>query len=370
MESPSAVGALQKTPLNSVHRAAGARMVDFGGWDMPVEYSGIISEHLAVRTGVGLFDVSHMGEIEIRGEQALALVEHLTPNAVSKLADGQAQYSALLYPQGTFVDDILVHRVAADHYFLCVNASNQEKDFDWIVSQNEFDAEVEFASEKYVQLAIQGPRAIETLAKLTETNLPAIGYYWFTHGEVLDAPALIARTGYTGEDGFEIYVPPEEGERLWKAVLDAGAEFGIVPCGLGARNTLRLESAMSLYGHEIDDTITPYEARLGWIVKLQKGDFIGRDALVAQKEMGVERRLAGLEVRGRGIARDGYRIFAGGKDAGWVTSGSPAPFLQKNIGLCMLPVAEGEVGRSIEVDIRNRRVEAEIVSTPFYSRKK
>ncbi len=345
-------------------------MVDFGGWDMPVEYSGIISEHMAVRTAVGLFDVSHMGEIEIRGPEALTLVEHLTPNAVSRLADGQAQYSALLYPKGTFVDDILVHRVAADHYFLCVNASNQEKDFEWIVSQNQFDAEVEFASEKYVQLAIQGPRALETLAKLTATNLPPIGYYWFTHGEVLGAPALIARTGYTGEDGFEIYIPPEEGERIWNAVLEAGAEFGIVPCGLGARNTLRLEAAMSLYGHEVDDTITPLEARLGWIVKLQKGDFIGRDALLAQKEKGVTRRLAGLEVRGRGIARNGYRVFAGGEDAGWVTSGSPAPFLQKNIGLCMLPVAEGERGRSIEIDIRSRRVEAEIVPTPFYSRKK
>ncbi len=345
-------------------------MVDFGGWDMPVEYSGIISEHRAVRTAVGLFDVSHMGEIEVRGPQALPLVEHLTPNAASKLVDGQAQYSALLYPQGTFVDDILVHRLTADHYFLCVNASNQEKDYEWIVSQNRFDAEVEFASEKYVQLAIQGPRALETLAKLTATNLSPIGYYWFERGEVLHAPALIARTGYTGEDGFEIYIPPDEGERIWNAVLEAGAEFGILPCGLGARNTLRLEAAMSLYGHEIDDTITPYEARLGWIIKLQKGDFIGRDALVAQKEKGVERRLAGFEVRGRGIARDGYRVFASGADSGWVTSGSPAPFLQKHIGLCMLPVAEGEAGRTIEIDIRSRRVEAEIVATPFYSRKK
>jgi aminomethyltransferase len=348
----------------------GARMVDFGGWDMPVEYSGIIAEHLAVRNGVGLFDVSHMGEVEVRGPQALHLVNLVTSNDAAKLENGQAQYSGLLYENGGFVDDTLVHRIGPEHYFICVNASNQEKDYDWIVSQNKFDAEVEFASEKYVQLAIQGPRALETLAKLTATSLPPIGYYWFTHGQVLDAQALIARTGYTGEDGFEIYIPPDEGERIWNAVLEAGAEFGIVPCGLGARNTLRLEATMSLYGHEIDDTITPYEARLGWIVKLQKGDFIGRDALAAQKEKGVARRLAGFEVRGRGIARDGYRVFAGGEDAGWVTSGSPAPFLQKNIGLCMLPVAEGEAGRSIEIDIRSRRVEAEIVPTPFYSRKK
>ena len=370
MQSASTAVTLQKTPLNGVHRAAGARMVDFGGWDMPVEYSGIISEHMAVRTAVGLFDVSHMGEIEIRGPRALELVEHLTPNAVSKLQDGQAQYSALLYPNGTFVDDILVHRMAADHYFLCVNASNQEKDYQWIVDQNKIGAEVEFASEKYVQLAIQGPRALATLAKLTHVDLAAIRYYWFTRGEVLGVPAIIARTGYTGEDGFEIYIPPQEGERLWNAIFDAGMEFGILFCGLGARNTLRLEAAMSLYGHEIDDTTTPYEAGLGWIVKLQKGGFIGRDALVAQKEKGVPRRLAGFEMRGRGIARDGYRVFVDGSDAGRVTSGSPAPFLQKNIGLCMLPSTKGELGSSIEIEVRSRLVEAEIVATPFYSRKK
>jgi len=268
------------------------------------------------------------------------------------------------------VDDILVHRMAADHYFLCVNASNQEKDYQWIVDQNKIGAEVEFASEKYVQLAIQGPRALATLAKLTDVDLAAIRYYWFTRGEVLGVPAIIARTGYTGEDGFEIYIPPREGERLWNAIFDAGMEFGILFCGLGARNTLRLEAAMSLYGHEIDDSTTPYEAGLGWIVKLQKGGFIGRDALVAQKEKGVPRRLAGFEMRGRGIARDGYHVFIDGNDAGSVTSGSPAPFLQKNIGLCMLPSTKGELGSSIEIEVRSRLVEAEIVATPFYSRKK
>ena len=345
-------------------------MVDFGGWDMPVEYDGIIGEHLAVRNAVGLFDVSHMGEIEVRGPQALELVEHVTPNSVSRLQDGQAQYSALLYPRGTFVDDILVHRMGPRRYFLCVNASNQEKDYEWMRSQNRFDAEVEFASAKYVQLAVQGPRALAVLGKLTETDLEAIGYYWFENGQVLGVPAIIARTGYTGEDGFEIYIPPEEGARIWNAILEAGGEFGIKPCGLGARNTLRLEAAMSLYGHEIDDTITPYEARLGWIVKLKKGDFIGRDALIEQKEKGLQRRVVGLEMTGRGIGRDGYRVFAGDNDIGWVTSGSPGPSVGKNVALAMLPIGEGEPGTDLEVEIRSRKVGACVTPTPFYSRKK
>ncbi len=370
MDTPPAVSALEKTPLHAVHLASGARMTDFGGWDMPLEYSGIIAEHRVVRTAVGLFDVSHMGEIEIRGPQALEFVNHVTSNDASRLVDGQAHYSGLLYPNGTFVDDILVHRMGANEFFLCVNASNQEKDFEWIASKNRFDAEVELTSERYVQLAIQGPLAVSTLAKLTDVSLDPIGYYHFTRGGVGGAEALIARTGYTGEDGFEIYVPPREGPRLWAAVIEAGAEFGILPCGLGARNTLRLESAMSLYGHEIDDTITPYEARLGWIVKLGQGDFIGRDALVTQKEMGCKRCLAGFEMRGRGIARDGHRVLVGGEDVGWVTSGSPAPFLEKNIGLCMLPSSRAEVGRTIEIAVRQRRVEAELVGLPFYSRKK
>jgi aminomethyltransferase len=367
---PTTAAALEKTPLNAAHRRLGARMVDFGGWDMPVEYSGIIAEHMAVRNAVGVFDVSHMGEIEVRGPQALALVDFVTTNAAARLQDGQAHYSGLLYPNAGFVDDILVHRLAADHYLLCVNASNQRKDYDWIVSQNSFGAEVEFASEKYVQIAIQGPRALAALSRLTETDLAAIRYYWFARGQVGGAPALIARTGYTGEDGFEIYIPPGEGPRIWNAVLEAGREEGVLPCGLGARNTLRLEAAMSLYGHEINESITPYEANLGWIVKLDKGDFIGRDALARQKTEGVARRVVGFEMRGRGIGRDGYRVFAAGQDAGWVTSGSPSPLLQKNIGLCMLPVAHAAEGRPIEVEVRERRVEAEIVPTPFYRRKK
>ncbi len=368
MEAAGATAALEKTPLNGVHRALGAKMVNFGGWDMPVEYSGIIDEHIAVRTRVGLFDVSHMGEIEIRGPQAFDLVNFITPGAVGQLVDGQAQYSALLYPQGTFVDDILVHRMAADHYFFCVNASNQRKDYEWVAANNRFDAEVEYASARYAQLAIQGPQALQTAQKLTATKLGEIRYYWFTRGRFGGAPAIIARTGYTGEDGIEAYVPPEEAERVWKAVLEAGREFDIRPCGLGARNTLRLEAKMALYGHEIDASITPYEAGLGRIVKLDKGDFPGRDALLKQKEKGVSRKLAGFEMRGRGIAREGYPVAVGGEAAGFVTSGSPAPYLKKNIGLCYLPADRAAVGQHIEIDIRGQLVEAEIVSTPFYSR--
>ena len=368
MESAGATAALEKTPLNAAHRAGGAKMVNFGGWDMPVEYSGIIDEHMAVRTRVGLFDVSHMGEIEIRGPQAFELVNFVTPSAVGQLSDGQAQYSALLYPGGTFVDDVLVHRMAADHYFFCANASNQRKDFEWIAAAGKWDAEVEYASEKYAQLAIQGPKALATAQKLTETSLEAIRYYWFTRGRFAGTPAIMARMGYTGEDGIEVYMAPDEAERVWKAVLDMGHEFDIRPCGLGARNTLRLEAKMALYGHEIDASVTPYEAGLGRIVKIEKGDFIGRDALAKQKEKGVGRKLAGFEMRGRGIAREGYAVAVEGQAAGFVTSGSPAPFLKKNIGLCYLPSDRAAVGQRIEVEIRGQAVEAELVPTPFYSR--
>lgn len=348
-------------------------MVDFGGWDMPVEYSGIVAEHMAVRQAVGLFDVSHMGEIEITGPEALDLVELVTSNRAALLADGQAQYSGLLNEQGGFIDDLLVHRVGPEHYFCCVNAGNQDKDFEWIRDRNPYGgAAVEFTSDNWVQLAIQGPKGPATLAKLTETetDLESIQYYWFRRGKVLGVPAIIARTGYTGEDGFEIYIPPDDGERIWHAILEAGEEFGIKPCGLGARNTLRLEAGMALHGHEISEEITPYEARLGWIVKLDKGDFIGREALVKQKKQGVGRKLAGFEMAGRGIARDGYPVFAGGEKAGWVTSGSPAPYLGKNIGIAMLPAAKAGAGLAIEVEIRGRPVEAQTVSFPFYSRKK
>jgi aminomethyltransferase len=345
-------------------------MVDFGGWDMPVQYSGIIDEHQAVRTAVGLFDVSHMGEIEVRGPEAALLVDFVTTNAVEKLAPGQAHYSGLLYPHGGFVDDILVHKVSEDHFFLCVNASNQDKDFAHIREANRFDATVDFASPNYAQLAIQGPKGLATLQKLTATDLVGIKYYWFADGEVCGTPARIARTGYTGEDGFEIYFAPSEAARIWGEILAAGAGFGIKPCGLGARNTLRLEAKMALYGHEIHASLTPLEAGLNWIVKFDKGDFIGRDALLKRKQAGVTRKLIGFEMRGRGIARDGYEVQIGGVAAGWVTSGSPSPTLGKNIGLCYLPAAEAQIGRPIQILIRNQAVDAVTVETPFYKRAK
>ncbi len=345
-------------------------MVDFGGWEMPVQYTGIIEEHNAVRRSVGLFDVSHMGEIEIRGPEAGVLADFVTTNHARKLKIGQAQYSALLYEHGGVVDDILVHKVAEDHFFLCVNASNQEKDYEHIRAHNRFDCEVEFAGEKYAQFAIQGPKALPTLQKLTQVDLAPIRYYWFTDGEVAGAPARIARTGYTGEDGFEIYIAPGEACRVWTAVMDAGAEFGIKPVGLGARNTLRLEAGMALYGHELDASISPLEARLDWIVKFDKGDFVGRDALVRQRESGLKRKLIGFHMTGRGIGRDGYEVWLDGAAAGWVTSGSPSPTLNRNIGMCYLPADRATPDQTIQIMIRNQPVDAVTAATPFYKRAK
>ena len=359
---------LKVTPLHAIHRLAQAKMVDFSGWEMPLQYSGILDEHHAVRRAVGLFDVSHMGEIEIRGPEALRLVDYVTTNHAARLRDGQAQYSALLYEHGGFVDDILVHRLAADHYFLCVNAANQEKDYEHIRQANRYDAEVELASSRYAQLAIQGPRALPALAKLVSLDLAAIRYYRFVDGEAAGITARIARTGYTGEDGFELYIDPAQAPRLWELLLEAGSEFGIKPCGLGARNTLRLEAAMALYGHEIHASVTPFEAGLGWIVKMDKGDFMGRAALAAQLDRGVRRKLVGFEMVGRGIARDGYEVFLDGAGAGWVTSGAPSPTLNKNIGLCYLPAEQAVPGNSISILIRGQLVEARTVSTPFYRR--
>jgi aminomethyltransferase len=361
-------GVLKVTPLYSTHRRAKAKMVDFGGWDMPVQYSGILDEHHTVRRAVGLFDVSHMGEIEIRGPEAVRLVDYVATNHAAKLRQGQAHYSGLLYEHGGFVDDILVHKVTEDHYFLCVNASNQEKDYEHIRAANRFDAVVEFASARYAQIAVQGPCALATLAKLTTADLGAIRYYHFVDGEVSGVCARIARTGYTGEDGFEIYFEPDQAPRLWDLLLEAGAEFGIKPCGLGARNTLRLEAAMALYGHEVHASITPFEAGLDWIVKMDKGDFIGRAALADQLEKSVRRTLIGFEMLGRGIARDGYEVFLDGTGAGWVTSGGPSPTLGKNIGLCYLPAARALPGATIGILIRGQIVEAQTIPTPFYRR--
>jgi aminomethyltransferase len=361
---------LKVTPLNAVHRRMGARMVDFGGWEMPVQYSGILEEHHAVRRAVGVFDVSHMGEIEIRGPEAPDLVEFVTTNQASRLKPGQIQYSGLLYAHGGFVDDILVHNVADRHFFLCVNASNQEKDYEHIRAANRWNAQVEFASPRYAQIAIQGPRAEVTLQPLCSVDLSAIRYYNFKDGEVLGRAARIARTGYTGEIGFEIYAAPEAAEEAWDRILDAGQPFGIKPCGLGARNTLRLEAGMALYGHEIDASITPLEAGLDWIVKLDKGEFLGRAALERRRAAGVRRRLTAFEMLGRGIARDGYAVLVAGSPAGWVTSGGPSPTLNKNIGLCYLPAELATPGRRIEVLIRGQAVEAVTVESPFYKRAK
>jgi aminomethyltransferase len=367
---------LRKTPLNDMHRRLGAKMVDFGGWDMPVEYSGLIAEHMAVRTGVGLFDVSHMGDIQLRGPGSLDAVQHISMNDASRLQTGQAQYSALLYPQGTFVDDVIVHKFSDNDYLLVINAGTREKDYNWVRSQSSrFDCHVNDYSDYYTQLAIQGPRSEQTLQKLTNADLSKVKFYWFTWGTVCGLPnTLIARTGYTAEDGFEIYVPSDvaTSERVWNEVLEAGKEFGILPCGLGARNTLRLEGSLSLYGHEISDSINVLEAGLDRFCKLEKGPFLGSDSLNAVIAAGgPERKLVGLEMVERGIARDGYRVLnLGGQPIGSVTSGSPAPFLKKNIALAYVPRAHAEVGSEVAVEIRNAPVKARVVPLPFYKKPK
>lgn len=359
-----------------MHRRMGAKMVDFGGWDMPVEYSGLIAEHMAVRTGVGVFDVSHMGDIQLRGPEALAAVQHISMNDASKLQIGQAHYSAMLYPQGTFVDDVIVHKFSDNDYLLVINAGTREKDFQWVKKNVQpFDCHASDYSDYYTQLAIQGPKAADTLARLTSLDLSAIKGYWFKWGTVCGLPnTLVARTGYTGEDGFEIYVPSDvaTSERVWNEVLEAGKEFRILPCGLGARNTLRLESAMSLYGHEISETINPFEAHLDRFLKLDKGVFIGSEILkTVQAEGGPKRKLVGLEMIERGIARDGYPVFnAAGEKIGIVTSGSPAPFLKKNIALAYVPVDLAIVESEVAVEIRGNLVKARIIPTPFYRRPK
>jgi aminomethyltransferase len=361
---------LRKTALNAAHRRLGAKMVNFGGWDMPVEYSGILAEHVATRTAAGLFDVSHMGEIEVRGERALDLVQYVTCNDATRLAVGQAHYSGLMTELGTFVDDLLVHKISSAHYFLCVNAGTQDQDFEHIRAHNRAGAQIENTGERYSQLAIQGPKALEILQDFTNVPLASIKYYHFTFGVVDGVDCLIARTGYTGEDGFEIYFAPEHSEKLWSNLLEAGAGQGMLPCGLGARNTLRLEASMCLYGHEIDETTTPWEAGLGWICKPEKGEFLGREVLIRQKAEGVGRTLVGFEMQDRLIARDGCLISIGGQRVGRVTSGSPAPSLKKNIGMAYVPPGSQAPGTEIAVEVRGNLAPARIVSMPFYKRPK
>jgi aminomethyltransferase len=362
---------LKKTPLNDRHRASGARMVSFGGWDMPVEYSGIVSEHLAVRTRAGLFDVSHMGEIEIAGKDALAGVQRISSNDASRLQVGQAQYSGLLTPQGTFVDDLLVYRLANEHFLLVVNAGNIEKDYAWIVEHIKPAGDVVAvnASARYALLAVQGPEAIGIVQSLTGVELAGMKYYWFAHGEVANVRATISRTGYTGEDGFEIFVPPQSADKVWQAIIEAGREAGLIPCGLGARDTLRLEAGMRLHGNDIDETTTAVEADLNWIVGWKKDDFIGAPVLREQKASGPRRKIVGFEMLDRGIARHGYDVYVGAAKAGLVTSGTQTPFLKKAIGMAYVPAEHTALDTEFDVDIRGRRTRARIVAMPFYKRK-
>ncbi|MDQ3130571.1 MAG: glycine cleavage system aminomethyltransferase GcvT [Acidobacteriota bacterium] len=363
---------LKKTPLNDAHRAADGKMVDFGGWDMPVQYAaGVIAEHLATRNNAGLFDVSHMGEIWVEGEDAIAFVNRLTTNDVTKLVDGQAHYSALTNEKGGVVDDLLVYRFYHDKLLLVVNASTTEKDWDWITSHKKDEAiTLTNASADYCQIAVQGPKALEIAQKFTDENLSEIKYYHFTVGKFDGVDAIISRTGYTGEDGFEVYADAKYAEQLWNNIIEAGAEYGILPCGLAARNTLRLESAMSLYGHELGDDISPLEANLGWICKLNKGEFIGRDKLAKLKEDGLQRKLVGFEMTDKGIARDDFDVYVNDEKVGIVTSGSPAPFLKKNIGLAFVPVEFAKIGQEITIDVRGKKLAARVVPTPFYKREK
>lgn len=366
----SEVTGLRKTPLNDAIRRLGARLVDFAGWEMPVQFQSVIEEHLAVRARAGLFDVSHMGEIEITGTEALALLQHLTPNDVASLAPGQAQYSALLTPQATFVDDVLIYRLEPERFLLCVNSSNTAKDFSYVrASAARLRADVADVSDAYAQLALQGPLAGAILARVTGAEVGAIRSYHFVEAEVAGARAILSRTGYTGEDGFEIYLPPGRAETVWNVLLEAGKGEGIAPCGLGARDTLRLEARLPLYGNDIDETVTPLEAGLGFMVKFAKGEFLGSAILREQHERGVTKRLIGFEMTGRGIARHGYPLRVEGRESGSVTSGSYAPFLKKNIGLGYAPAGSARIGQRIEVVIRDAAVPGIIVKTPFYKRR-
>jgi len=369
---------LRRTALHATHHGHKARMVDFGGWDMPVQYRGLIEEHMAVRTGVGVFDVSHMGDIQLRGPNSLAAVQKLLMNDASKLQIGQAHYSAMLTPNGTFVDDVILHKLGENDYLIVINAGTREKDVQWVRKTigGMGGLHITDVSDYYTQIAIQGPKAQATLQKLTPVDLGPIKNYWFTWGQVCGLHnVLIARTGYTGEDGFEIYVPADEATsaRVWCEVLAAGEEFGAIPCGLGARNTLRLEAAMALYGHEISDELNAWEANLGRYCKMEKGvDFVGREALAkVQESGGPAKRLVGLEMVDRGIGRDGYAVFSlGGERIGEITSGSPGPFVKKNIALAYVPMGYIEIGTEVAVEVRGQKVKAVVVATPFYKRAK
>lgn len=370
-ESPDSSHApLKKTPLNQLEHDLGGKMVDFGGWELPVQFSSIMDEHAAVRTSAGIFDVSHMGEIRISGPQSLELLQATTCNDVSKLEDGRCQYNGLLYPTGGFVDDILIYRDSPKDYLVVVNASNTDKDYEWFADcAKTFDTKVENLSSRFAQLALQGPRAESILQPLTDLDLSRIKYYRFGRGKVDGVPAIVSRTGYTGEDGFEIYLDPSESQRIFKRLLQAGGNK-ILPCGLGARDTLRLEAKMALYGNDIDHSTTPLEADLAWIVKLEKGEFHGKDVLERERAEGVQRKLVGFEMVDRGIARHGYPVVDGSSEVGIVTSGTHSPTLKKAIGLAYLPPEKAAVGSEFQVLIRGKEARARVVPTPFYKRAK
>lgn len=347
-------------------------MVPFAGWDMPVEYSGITNEHMAVRTRAGLFDVSHMGQIEIAGKDALAAVQRISSNDASALSVGQAQYAGLLTPEGTFVDDMVVYRLAPSHFMLVVNASNVAKDYAWIAEQitPAGQAAAVDSSSRYALISIQGPASVDVLQPLTGVVLSDVKYYWFAHGEVANARATISRTGYTGEDGFEIFVPPNMADRVWQALLESGRAADVIPCGLGARDTLRLEAGMRLYGNDMDESTTALEAGLGWIVGWGKAGFIGQERLREQKQRGLARKLVGFEMIDRGIARHGFAVVNGDRRIGVVTSGTQTPFLKKAIGMAYVPIELAAPGTEIQIDIRGRASKARVVKMPFYERKR
>ena len=355
------------TALNKIHRKYGGKMVDFAGWELPVQYSSALKEHLAVREAAGVFDVSHMGQVEIQGPEALDFVQKMTCNDAGRLSDFQAQYSALLTPEGTIIDDIVVYRFSSEHFFICINSATREKDVAWLKSKAFGNIQLDDVSEQYAQIAIQGPKAESILQKIVNTDLAAVKFYWFTTGTVTGTNAIISRTGYTGEDGFEIYLSPEKAEDLWEQLFQAGEAEGITPAGLAARNTLRLEMKYALYGNDISEKTTPLEAGLGWIVKFGTG-FIGEKRLQEIKAEGIKRKLVGFEMIDAGIAREGYPVIAGGEKSGEVTSGGYSPSLDKSIGLAYVPIEHSGIGKSLSVEIRGRRREAKIVPTPFYKK--
>lgn len=361
---------LRRSPLFSCHQEAGARLVDFAGWEMPVQYAGLMAEHEAVRSAAGLFDVSHMGEFRVSGPDAEAFLQRMTPNNVAKLKVGRAHYSALLTQRGTYVDDLLIYRLADEEFLVVVNAANIDKDFDWLSSHLTEDCRLENQSDEFALIAVQGPKAPEILAKLTDVDLDPIRYYRFKWGDVAGVHTLISRTGYTGEDGFELYVPPSQSPDVWRSLMEVGSPLGLQPAGLGARDTLRLEASMALYGHEIDDTTTPWEAGLDWTVKMAAGDFLGRDALLEQQQRGTDRRLVGFEVQGRGIAREGHLVMQGDQEVGRVTSGTYSPTFKKALGMAYVPLNLAEPGQPLVLDVRGKRLEAKVAETPFYRREK